>query len=93
MRSTSAPHRLGRRQLDVLRAAAADNCVLKHGSQGRSFVNGVTEHGYPDTVADTLLDYEMIELVEDDKIVNGYRVRITDAGTEWLAARSREETS
>lgn len=74
--------RLGRRQLDVLRAAANNQSHAWHSSQGSYMVSGL-EDAHPMDVLESLLDRGLIKPEREDT-VNGYRVALTDTGWEAL---------
>lgn len=69
--------RLGRRQRDVLAAAAEGTSTVWHVRRGRMAVSGVTDV-YDDEVLDRLLDLGLVRLEEHPR--TGYYVRLTDAG-------------
>lgn len=74
--------RLGRRQLDVLRAADALDCSAWHTSQGRFVVSGV-EDVHPMEVLESLFDHDLITHGHE-RGHNGYDVILTDAGRRAL---------
>lgn len=74
--------RLGRRQRDVLAAAAAGKAYAWHSGQGRMAVAGV-EDVYGDEVLERLLDLDLVAPGET-RGVNGYDLVLTDAGREAL---------
>jgi len=75
--------RLGRRQLDVLRAAEAGTSRGYHLRQGMMGVSGV-EDTYGDDVLERLLDLELIERGQDTG-PSSWAVELTELGRSELA--------
>lgn len=76
--------RLGRRQIDVLRAAEAGRSWTRHEGRGRFSVRGLTD-SYGFDVLERLLELDLIRLEDDGRMVAGYRVVLTEAGVAALA--------
>lgn len=74
--------RLGRRQRDVLAAAAKGTSTVWHVSRGRMAVSGVVDV-YGDDVIDRLLDLGLVRLEEHPR--GGHYVRLTEAGAAALS--------
>lgn len=74
--------RLGRRQRDVLAAAAAGKAHAWHSGQGRMAVSGI-EEVYGDDVLERLLELDLVAPGET-RGVNAYDLVLTDAGREAL---------
>jgi hypothetical protein len=74
---------LGTRQQDVLAAAVAGTCTVRHSAQGRMTIHGLRD-SYGDDVIDSLLRRKLIDLVEDDRVINGFTVTITGSACEAL---------
>lgn len=72
---------LGRRQKDVLEAAAQGKSWTHHSGQGRMTVAGLQDT-YGDDVLDRLLDLGLVQL--GPEWISGHEVQLTDAGREAL---------
>lgn len=73
--------RLGRRQLDVLRAAAEGRSWTHHSGHGRMTIVGL-DGVHPDEVLERLLELDLIRLGECR--VAGHVVQLSDAGRALL---------
>lgn len=78
MRAEGRRVRLGRRQIEVLRDAAAGKAYAHHAGQGRMVVG---EH--PESVLERLLDLGLV--APGRERIAGYDLVLTDAGREALA--------
>ena len=79
--------RLGRRQVDVLRAAKAGTSSAWHEGRGNFAVSGVDDV-YGDDVLNRLLELGLI--CHGEQTISGYKIELTDKGaavTESIRSR------